>query len=86
MVFSSVSDPYFVSVSPPVGILFPLLRRTTVSILWSSQRVIPVYLSTYPWEEYQGNGKMEGKTVHLIVDKAKRKRTIPGTVFKSRAW
>jgi hypothetical protein len=36
MVFPSVSAPYFVSVSPPMSILFPLLRRTEVSILWSS--------------------------------------------------
>jgi hypothetical protein len=34
MAFPSVSAPYFVS--PPVGILFPLLRRTEVSTLWSS--------------------------------------------------
>jgi hypothetical protein len=32
--FPSVSAPHFVS--PPMGILFPLLRRTEVSILWSS--------------------------------------------------
>jgi hypothetical protein len=36
MVFPSVSASYFVSVSPPMGVLFPLLRRTEVSILWSS--------------------------------------------------
>ena len=34
MVFSTGSAPHFVS--PPMGILFPLLRRTKVSILWSS--------------------------------------------------
>ena len=33
MVFNSVSAPHFVSVSPSVGILFPLLRRNRVFIL-----------------------------------------------------
>ena len=36
MTVPSVSVPDFVSVSPPIGILNPLLRRTDVSILWSS--------------------------------------------------
>jgi hypothetical protein len=36
MVFPSVSAPHFVSVSPPMGILFPLLRWTEVAILWTS--------------------------------------------------
>jgi hypothetical protein len=36
MVILSVSDPHFVSVTPSMGILFPLLRRSEVSILWSS--------------------------------------------------
>jgi hypothetical protein len=36
MVFPSVSAPHFVSVSPPMCILFPLLRRIEVSTLWSS--------------------------------------------------
>jgi hypothetical protein len=36
MVLPSVSAPNFVSVTPSVGILFPLLRRTEVSTLWSS--------------------------------------------------
>ena len=36
MVIPSVSAPNFVSVAPPVGILFPFLRRIEVSILWSS--------------------------------------------------
>jgi hypothetical protein len=36
MIIPSVSAPNFVSVSPSVGILFPLLRRMKVSILWSS--------------------------------------------------
>ena len=33
MTFHSVSALYFVSLSPPMGILFPLLRRTKVSTL-----------------------------------------------------
>ena len=33
MVMPSVSAPHFVSVTPPIGILFPLLRRTKVSTL-----------------------------------------------------
>jgi hypothetical protein len=36
MVIPSVSAPKFVSVSPSMGILFPLLRRIKVSTLWSS--------------------------------------------------
>ena len=36
MALPSVSAPHFVSVSPPMSILFPLLRRTEVSTLWSS--------------------------------------------------
>ena len=36
MVFPSVSVSHFVSVSPPMCILFMLLRRTRISILWSS--------------------------------------------------
>jgi hypothetical protein len=36
MVIPSVSAPYFVSVTPSMAILFPLLRRTEVSTLWSS--------------------------------------------------
>jgi len=34
--WSSVSVPHFVSVFPPVIILFPLLRRTEAATLWSS--------------------------------------------------
>ena len=33
LAFPSVSAPHFVSVSPPMGILFPLLRRTEVSTI-----------------------------------------------------
>ena len=36
MVLPSVSAPNFVSVTPFMGILFPILRRSKVSILWSS--------------------------------------------------
>ena len=36
MVFPSVSVPHFICVSAPMGILSPLLRRTKVSIFWSS--------------------------------------------------
>ena len=36
MVLPSVSAPNFVSVTPSMGILFPLLRRIEVSTLWSS--------------------------------------------------
>jgi hypothetical protein len=36
MIFPSVSAPNVVSVFPPMGILFLLLRRTEVSMLWSS--------------------------------------------------
>jgi hypothetical protein len=36
MAFTSVFSPHFVSVSSPMGILLLLLRRTEVSILWSS--------------------------------------------------
>jgi hypothetical protein len=35
MVIPSVSDPHFVSVTPSMCVLFPLLRRTEVSTLWS---------------------------------------------------
>jgi hypothetical protein len=34
--FPSLSAPHFASVTPPVDILFPLLRRIKVCILWSS--------------------------------------------------
>ena len=36
IVISSVSTPYFVSVTPSMGILFPFLSRIKVSTLWSS--------------------------------------------------
>jgi hypothetical protein len=36
MVLPSVSAPNFVSVTPSMGILFPIQRRNEVSILWSS--------------------------------------------------
>jgi hypothetical protein len=36
MVLPSVSAPYFVSVTPSMVILFPLLRRIEVFTLWSS--------------------------------------------------
>ena len=36
MAFPLVSAPHFVSVTPPMGILFPLLRRIEVSTLCSS--------------------------------------------------
>ena len=36
MVIPSVSAPYFVSLTPSMGILFPLLRRIELSTLWSS--------------------------------------------------
>jgi hypothetical protein len=35
MVIPSVSAPHLVSVTPPMGILFPNLRRSEVSTLWS---------------------------------------------------
>jgi hypothetical protein len=36
MVHPFVSSPNFVSVTPSMGILFPILRRNEVSTLWSS--------------------------------------------------
>jgi hypothetical protein len=36
MVHSFISTPNCVSVSPSMGVLFPILRRGKVSILWSS--------------------------------------------------
>jgi hypothetical protein len=36
LAFPSVSVPYFVSVFPPVNTLFPVLRKTEASTLWSS--------------------------------------------------
>jgi hypothetical protein len=36
MVLPSVSSPNFVSVTPYMGILFPILRRDEVSTLWYS--------------------------------------------------
>jgi hypothetical protein len=36
MVFSSILAPNFVSVTPSIVILFPILRRNEVSTLWSS--------------------------------------------------
>jgi hypothetical protein len=35
MAFPSVSAPHFVSIFPPLSILFPLLRRIEASTLWS---------------------------------------------------
>jgi len=35
MTFPSVSAPHFVSIFPPVSIVFPILRRTEASTLWS---------------------------------------------------
>jgi hypothetical protein len=36
IVLPSVSAPKFVSVTPSMGVLFPILRRGKVSTLWSS--------------------------------------------------
>jgi hypothetical protein len=36
MVLPSVSAPNFVSATPSMGILFPILRRSEVATLWSS--------------------------------------------------
>ena len=36
MVLPSISTPNFVSVSPSMGILFPILRKNKVSTLWFS--------------------------------------------------
>jgi hypothetical protein len=36
MVHSFISAPNFVSVTPSMGVLFPILRRDQVSTLWSS--------------------------------------------------
>ena len=36
MVLPSISTPNFVFVTPSMGILFPILRRSEVSTLWSS--------------------------------------------------
>jgi hypothetical protein len=36
MVFPSILAPNFVSVTPSTGILFPILRRSEVTTLWSS--------------------------------------------------
>jgi hypothetical protein len=36
MVLSTVSAPNFASVTPSMGILFPILRRNEVSTFWSS--------------------------------------------------
>jgi hypothetical protein len=36
MVFPSILSPNFVSVTPSMGILFPILRRNEVSTFWSS--------------------------------------------------
>ncbi len=47
MVIPSVSALNFVSVTPSMGILFPLLRRIEVSTLWSS-----FFLSFMCFENY----------------------------------
>jgi hypothetical protein len=36
MVLTPASAPNFVSVTPSMGILFPILRKNEVSTLWSS--------------------------------------------------
>jgi hypothetical protein len=36
MAFLSVSAPHFVSICPPMGIFYHLLRRTEASTFWSS--------------------------------------------------
>ena len=43
MAFPSVSAPHFLSVFPPMSILFLLLRRTEASTLWSS------FFSSFIW-------------------------------------
>jgi hypothetical protein len=43
MVHPFVSAPNFVSVTPSMGVLFPILRRGKVSTLWSS-----FFLSSIP--------------------------------------
>ena len=38
MVIPSVSSPHFVSVTPSMDVLFPLLSRIEVSTIWSSKK------------------------------------------------
>ena len=45
MAFPSVSAPHFVSIFPPMSILFPLLRSTEASTLWFSHMLHYVHSS-----------------------------------------
>ena len=47
MVHPSISAPNFVSVTPSMGVLFPLLRRIKVFTLWSSFFLSFIYTSHY---------------------------------------
>ena len=47
MVDPFVSAPNFVSVTPSMGILFPILRRNEVSTLWSSLVLIFLCFANY---------------------------------------
>jgi hypothetical protein len=53
MVLPSVSAPNFVSVTPSMGILFPIVRRNEVSTLWSSS--FPILKIRVPINNYYGN-------------------------------
>jgi hypothetical protein len=53
MVHPFISAPNFVSVTPSMGVLFPILRRGKVSTLWSSSSMFIAALFIIPrnWKE-----------------------------------
>jgi hypothetical protein len=49
MVHPFISAPNFISVSPSMGILFPILRRGEVSTLWSSFFLSFICIAIVSW-------------------------------------
>jgi hypothetical protein len=51
MVHPFVSAPNFVSVTPPMGVLFPVLRRGKVTTLWTLEER-PLYYFSFNYAIY----------------------------------
>ena len=59
MVHPFVSAPNFVSVTSPMGILFPIVRRDEVSTLWSSFFLSFMFCKLYlGYSKFLGAGEM----------------------------
>ena len=59
MIHPFLSPPNFVSVTPSMGVLFPILRMSKVSTLWSTEKWIQKMWYIYTMEYYSAIKKNE---------------------------